>query len=176
MSWWRTLLVLIHSFLFRLMETHRGRNTWRPSREGINRQKESNESNSSTAVDLYYVCFFFVFAAREEKKKKQKQEACDVEKTEKSSSGGSAVEQASKGGPGPSQQPPKRGQKVWLERGNKSMLDFLHYFFSFTTFFHAVNAVNTVVSQNWHLPNHFIQLINLIIYIFKTFINHSSHH
>lgn len=172
MSWWRTLLVLIHSFLSRLMETHRGRNTWRPSREGSNRQKESNESNSSTAVDLYYV-WFFVFAAREEKKKKQKQEVCDVEKTEKSSSGGSAVEQASKGGPGPSQPPPKRGQKVWLERGNKSMLDFLHHFFSFTTFFHAVN---TVISQNWHLPNHFIQLINSIIYIFKTFINHSSHH
>lgn len=54
---------------------------------------------------------------REEKKKKQKQEALDAEeKSEKVSSGGSAVEQAAKGGTGPSQQPPKRGQKNKLKK------------------------------------------------------------
>lgn len=57
-----------------------------------------------------------VFAVREEKKKKQKQEALDAEeRSEKVSSGGSAVEQAAKGGTGPSQQPPKRGQKVLID-------------------------------------------------------------
>lgn len=62
---------------------------------------------------------FFVFAAREEKKKKQKQEGCDTEEKTEVSSGGLAVDQGSKGGGGPSQQPLKRGQRVREECANK---------------------------------------------------------
>ncbi|KAM9354693.1 ribosome quality control complex subunit NEMF [Pholidichthys leucotaenia] len=52
---------------------------------------------------------------REEKKKKQKQEGCDFEKMENSPAG-SAVDQGSKSGGGPSQQPLKRGQKNKLKK------------------------------------------------------------
>ncbi|XP_070776068.1 ribosome quality control complex subunit NEMF [Enoplosus armatus] len=53
---------------------------------------------------------------REEKKKKQKQEDCDTEEKTEISPGGSAVDQVSKGGGGPSQQPLKRGQKNKLKK------------------------------------------------------------
>ncbi|XP_034713378.1 nuclear export mediator factor NEMF-like [Etheostoma cragini] len=53
---------------------------------------------------------------REEKKKKQKQEGCDTEEKTEISSAGSAVDQGSKGGGVPSQQPPKRGQKNKLKK------------------------------------------------------------
>ncbi|XP_044022519.1 nuclear export mediator factor NEMF-like isoform X2 [Siniperca chuatsi] len=53
---------------------------------------------------------------REEKKKKQKQEGCDTEEKTEISSGGSAVDQGSKGGGGPSQQPLKRGQRNKLKK------------------------------------------------------------
>ncbi|XP_047467806.1 ribosome quality control complex subunit NEMF-like [Mugil cephalus] len=53
---------------------------------------------------------------REEKKKKQKQEGCDYEERTEISSGGSTVDQGSKGGGGPSQQPLKRGQKNKLKK------------------------------------------------------------
>ncbi|XP_042371347.1 nuclear export mediator factor NEMF-like, partial [Plectropomus leopardus] len=48
---------------------------------------------------------------REEKKKKQKQDGFDTEEKTEISPSGSAVDQGSKGGGGPSQQPPKRGQR-----------------------------------------------------------------
>lgn len=53
---------------------------------------------------------------REEKKRKQKQEGCDTEEKTGISSGGSAVEQGSKGGGGPTQQPLKRGQRNKLKK------------------------------------------------------------
>ncbi|XP_078133159.1 ribosome quality control complex subunit NEMF [Sander vitreus] len=53
---------------------------------------------------------------REEKKKKQKHEGCDTGEKAEISSAGSAVDQGSKGGGGPSQQPPKRGQKNKLKK------------------------------------------------------------
>ncbi|XP_070697951.1 ribosome quality control complex subunit NEMF [Pempheris klunzingeri] len=53
---------------------------------------------------------------REEKKKKQKQEGFDSEDKTEILSGGSAVDQGSKGGGGPSQQPLKRGQKNKLKK------------------------------------------------------------
>ncbi|KAM7376005.1 hypothetical protein PAMP_005758 [Pampus punctatissimus] len=53
---------------------------------------------------------------REEKKKKQKQEGYDTEEKTEITSGGPAVDQGSKGGGGPSQQPLKRGQKNKLKK------------------------------------------------------------
>uniref|UniRef100_UPI0037E6FC22 ribosome quality control complex subunit NEMF n=1 Tax=Semicossyphus pulcher TaxID=241346 RepID=UPI0037E6FC22 len=53
---------------------------------------------------------------REDKKKKQKNEGCDTEEKTETSSAGSAVDQGSKGGGGPSQQPLKRGQKNKLKK------------------------------------------------------------
>ncbi|CAN9502492.1 unnamed protein product [Ophioblennius macclurei] len=53
---------------------------------------------------------------REEKKKKQKQDGSDTEGKNEISSGGSAVDQGSKSGGGPSQQPLKRGQKNKLKK------------------------------------------------------------
>ncbi|XP_030574071.1 ribosome quality control complex subunit NEMF [Archocentrus centrarchus] len=54
---------------------------------------------------------------REEKKKKQqKQEGCDSEEKTDKSSGGPVVDQGSKSGGGPSQQPLKRGQKNKLKK------------------------------------------------------------
>ncbi|XP_067470744.1 ribosome quality control complex subunit NEMF-like isoform X2 [Thunnus thynnus] len=53
---------------------------------------------------------------RREMKKKQKQEGCDIEEKTEITSAGSAVNQGSKGGGGPSQQPLKRGQKNKLKK------------------------------------------------------------
>ncbi|CAK6971511.1 nuclear export mediator factor NEMF-like isoform X2 [Scomber scombrus] len=53
---------------------------------------------------------------RREKKKKQKPEGVDTEEKTEVTPGGSAVEQVSKGGGGPSQQPLKRGQKNKLKK------------------------------------------------------------
>ncbi|XP_028250926.1 ribosome quality control complex subunit NEMF [Parambassis ranga] len=53
---------------------------------------------------------------REEKKKKQKQEGFDTEEKTEISSHGSAGDPGSKSGGGPSQQPPKRGQKNKLKK------------------------------------------------------------
>ncbi|XP_069008555.1 ribosome quality control complex subunit NEMF [Embiotoca jacksoni] len=53
---------------------------------------------------------------REDKKKKQKQEGCDTEDKTEISSGGPSVDQGSKSGGGPSQQPLKRGQKNKLKK------------------------------------------------------------
>lgn len=54
-----------------------------------------------------------VSSLREEKKKKQqKPDGCDGDGKTDVSSGGTVLDQGSKGGGGPSQQPLKRGQKV----------------------------------------------------------------